>query len=109
MDPWLREHEPVVHLVGQTPPFELDESSPLIGVLAESSAAVGEPAAVRGTDGWFDAATFTLFANTPCLGFGPGALDVAHSIDEHVPVADLVRCSQALAVTAMRWCGVSGD
>jgi acetylornithine deacetylase/succinyl-diaminopimelate desuccinylase-like protein len=30
---------------------------------------------------------------------------VAHAVDEHVPVADLVRCAQALAVAALRFCG----
>jgi acetylornithine deacetylase/succinyl-diaminopimelate desuccinylase-like protein len=31
---------------------------------------------------------------------------VAHTIDEYVPVDGLVACAQALAVAALRFCGV---
>ena len=41
------------------------------------------------------------------IGFGPRHIANAHSIDEYVPVDDLVRCAQAIALAAMRWCGVS--
>jgi acetylornithine deacetylase/succinyl-diaminopimelate desuccinylase-like protein len=32
---------------------------------------------------------------------------VAHTIDEHVPVDDLVACAQGLAVAALRFCGAA--
>ena len=37
----------------------------------------------------------------------PAAPTVAHTIDEHVPVDGLVACAQALAVVAVRFCGVA--
>ena len=43
----------------------------------------------------------------PVVCLGPGAIQSAHTVDEHVAVADLVRCAQALAVTAMRFCGTA--
>ena len=36
---------------------------------------------------------------------GPGDVHLAHGTEESVPIADLVACAQALAVTAMRFCG----
>ena len=59
-----------------------------------------------GLDSWFDAATFTRFGETPSIGFGPRDIAWAHTIDEYVPVDDLVRCSQALALAAVDYCGV---
>ncbi len=68
---------------------------------------------IAGLDSLYDGATFTRFAQTPSIAFGPSGLDgdrtVAHTVDEFVPVRDLVACSQALAVAALRFCGTSGD
>jgi acetylornithine deacetylase len=57
-------------------------------------------------DSWHDGATFTL-AGTPSICYGPSDLNVAHTVDEFVPVDDLVQCAQSLAVAAMRFCGVA--
>jgi len=55
---------------------------------------------------FFDGPTFTA-AGTPTIGFGPGDIGLAHAVDEHVPIDELVRAAQALAVTAMRFCGLA--
>ena len=106
-DPWLREHPPTIEWGLDIPPAEVDPAHPLVAILQEASLQVGEPAPLGGLDSWFDAATFTRFGDTPCVGYGPRTIGGAHTIDEHVPVDDLVRCAQALALAAMRWCGVS--
>jgi acetylornithine deacetylase/succinyl-diaminopimelate desuccinylase-like protein len=36
--------------------------------------------------------------------FGPGRIEEAHTVDEHVPVHDLVDVAKTLAVTALRFC-----
>jgi acetylornithine deacetylase len=107
-DPWLREHPPDVRWTIDIPPFEVPPDHPIIGTVLEASAAVGRDVGVGGLDSWFDAATFTRFGGTPMVGFGPRHIDNAHSIDEFVPVDDLVVCAQAIALAAMRWCGVAG-
>ena len=41
-----------------------------------------------------------LFINeggTPCVIFGPGDVKVAHSADEHVPLAQVEACAAVLA------------
>ena len=105
-DPWLREHPPTIEWASTSRP-EVDPEHPLVALLQEASLQVGEPAPLGGLDSWFDAATFTRFGDTPCVGYGPRTIGGAHTIDEHVPVDDLVRCAQALALAAMRWCGIS--
>jgi acetylornithine deacetylase len=107
-DPWLREHPPAIRWGQDIPPSEVDPAHPLVGLVQQASADVGEPARLGGLDSWYDAATFTRFGATPCIGYGPRSIAGAHTIDEHVPVDDLVRCAQALALVAMRWCTLEG-
>jgi acetylornithine deacetylase len=106
-DPWLREHPPVVEWALDIPPAEVDPAHPIVDAVVRASLAAGEPAALGGLDSWFDAATFTRFAATPSIGFGPRSLAWGHTIDEYVPVDDLVSCTQALALAAADYCGVA--
>jgi len=69
---------------------------------------VGRVGVATGMGSWHDAALYTRRADTPTVSFGPGDLMKAHTIDESVPVKDLVDFSTAVALAAMRWCGVAG-
>ena len=40
---------------------------------------------------------FVNVGGTPCVIFGPGDVRVAHSADEHVPLAEVEACAQVLA------------
>jgi acetylornithine deacetylase len=106
-DPWLADHPPAVEWSLDIPPAEVDPGHPLVAAVARASERAGEPARLGGLDSWFDAATFTRFADTPSIGFGPRSLTWGHTIDEYVPVADLVACAQALALAAVDFCGVA--
>jgi acetylornithine deacetylase len=93
-------------------PLEIGEDEPIVDLTLAASADVGRPGKRAGLDSWYDGATFTLLAGIPSIAFGPAGFDaggtsVAHTIDEYVPVDDLVTCAQGLAVTAMRFCGVA--
>ena len=106
-DPWLKEHPPMIGWTIDIPPFEVPPDHPIIGTVPEAAPAAGEPPSLGGLDSWFDAATFTRFGGTPMVGFGPRHIANAHSIDEYVPVDDLVLCAQALALAAVDYCGVA--
>jgi acetylornithine deacetylase len=107
-DAWLAENPPRIEWQLDIPPYEVDPGHPIVSTMLEASAAVGEPSGLGGLDSWFDAASFSRFGGTPCIGWGPRDIAWAHTIDEYVPVDDLVRCAQGLAVAAIRYCGVDG-
>lgn len=106
-DNWLRAHPPLVEWTqGSVPPAEISIEEPVVRTLIEVERALGRAARVGGFDNWHDGAFLIVEGGIPTVCFGPRALSVAHTIDEHVPIADLVSCAQGIAVTAMRFCGV---
>jgi acetylornithine deacetylase len=44
-----------------------------------------------------DMQMFIHVGGTPCVIFGPGNVKVAHSADEHVPLAQVELCAEVLA------------
>ncbi len=105
-DPWLREHPPAFKWHGDVPPAFHGPEEPISATTLDAMSAVGLPATIASRTTWFDAATFSR-AGTPTIGLGPGAIAAAHAVDEFVPLDDLVRAAQVLAVAAIRFCGLS--
>jgi acetylornithine deacetylase len=106
-DPWLREQPPAVSWALDIPPYDVSPDEPVAVTMLAAAADAGLPRRVGGLDSWFDAATFARFGGTPAIGFGPRSIEAAHTVDEHVPVDDLVVTAQALAVAALRFCGTA--
>jgi acetylornithine deacetylase len=112
-DDWLAEHPPSFEWwPNSVMPLEIAESEPIVSLTLDVTRDVGARGRVSGLDSWYDGATFTLLAGIPSIAYGPsgfeaGGTSVAHTIDEYVPVADLVTCAQGLAVAAMRFCGTA--
>ena len=104
-DPWLAEHPPEITWAPEVPSSEVSPDEPVVKTLLSASSDLGRQGRVSGLENWHDGATFTRFAGTPSVCFGPGDVQVAHTIDEHVAVDELVTCAQALAVAALRFCG----
>ncbi len=107
-DPWLAEHPPTFTWAPEVPAAEVPADAPIIDVLLGAGQALGRPGTRSGLDNWHDGATFTRFGGTPSVCYGTGTLNCAHRPDESVPVDDLVACAQALALAAMRFCGIAG-
>jgi acetylornithine deacetylase len=105
-DPWLAEHPPSFAWAADIPPMEIPPGDPIVETVLAASADVGEPSRLAGLDSWYDGATYTS-DGTPSVAFGPRAVSGAHTIDESVPVDDLVRCAQAIALAAVRFCGTA--
>jgi acetylornithine deacetylase len=106
-DSWLAEHPPMLEWAPEVPAAEVSPDEPIVHALLDAGATVGRPGRVAGLENWHDGATFTRFGGTPCVCFGPSGLAAAHTIDESVPVADVVACAQALAAAAIRFCGLA--
>jgi acetylornithine deacetylase len=105
-DDWLAEHPPEWEWPCDIVPVEVPDDHPIVRDTLAAGAAVGRPGVISGLDSWHDAAVFTRVAGTPTVSFGPGDLAKAHTIDECVPVADLVDHAAAVALMLLRWCGV---
>ena len=103
-DDWLAAHPPEVRWGIDVPPGDLAPGEPVVRLALGLADVVGRDVAVAERSAWYDGVTFTRFG-TPSVAFGPGMLDHAHAVDEHVPVDDLVACAQALAVAALRFAG----
>jgi acetylornithine deacetylase len=106
-DTWLAEHPPTIQWAPEVPPAEVDERERIVRTAVAAGQRVGRPSRPTGFHSWYDGATFTKLGSIPSIGFGPGSLDVAHTVDEFVPIDDLVDCAKALALSAIRFCGTS--
>jgi acetylornithine deacetylase/succinyl-diaminopimelate desuccinylase-like protein len=96
-DPWLAAQPPGFHLAGR-------RAARLSGAHVPIWVTTFDGCLARASTG----ATFS-HAGTPTIGFGPGAIAAAHAVDEFIPLDELVRGAQVLAVVAMRFCGVEPD
>jgi acetylornithine deacetylase len=104
-DDWLREHPPEIEWgVGGVPPAEVEIGDPIVQTLLAAGGDLGQPQTLGGLDNWHDGATLTVEAGIPAVCFGPGDVHRAHTVDEFVPIDDLVACAQRIAVAAMRFC-----
>ena len=109
-DSWLAGHPPRIEWNGGgVPPSEISADDPLVVATLAAARDVGTTSAIGGLDNWHDGATLTLEGGIPALCLGPGDIHLAHSTAECVPIAEVVACAQALAVSAMRFCGVAGQ
>ena len=103
-DSWLAEHPPTFRWHTEVNPSDTPVDTPSVRALLAANAALGLPVQLGGLGSWYDGATFALETGTPALMYGPRAIDRAHTVDEYVPIDDLVACAQGIAVAGWRLC-----
>jgi acetylornithine deacetylase/succinyl-diaminopimelate desuccinylase family protein len=113
LDPWLREHPPVIDWKLNWPAFSVDPEHPICAAIgnAHEVAARGTRFGGRPPVNGFAAVEDCSFLNLggiPTVSYGPGDLRVAHADDEHVFIDELVTATKTYALLAMDWCGLSG-
>ena len=86
--------------------MEVALEEPVVQALLGAERDLGRPGTPGGMDNWHDGAMLTVEAGIPSVCYGPGDVHLAHGVREHVPVADLVACTEGIAVAAMRFLGV---
>jgi len=104
-DPWLAEHPPRFQWHTEVNPSETPTDAASVQALLDANRILGLPQKLGGLGSWYDGATFALEGGTPALMYGPRAIDWAHTVGEHVPIDDLVKCAQGIAIAASRLCG----
>jgi acetylornithine deacetylase len=103
-DSWLRQHPPSFRWHTEVNPSETPTDAPSVEALRYANRALGLPDRLGGLGSWYDGATFALAANTPALMYGPRAIDWAHTVNEYVPIDDLVHTAQGIVIAASRLC-----
>lgn len=111
LDPWLREHPPVVEWKLNWPSFSVDPGHPICLAIgdAHERANGGTRFAGRPAVNGFAAVEDCSFLNLggiPTVSYGPGDLRVAHAYDEHVYIDELMAATRTFALLALDWCGI---
>ncbi|MEO5941168.1 MAG: ArgE/DapE family deacylase [Candidatus Limnocylindrales bacterium] len=108
-DPFLRAHPASVEIVGgQFGSGRVASDHPLpVGLAAAAESITGRRPALLGEPYGADMRLFINEGGTPCVMFGPGDVKVAHSADEHVPLAEVEACARVLAAWVVRELGVA--
>lgn len=109
-DPFLRDHPPALEWWGgRFLAARTDSGHPLVsGLQGAASAALGREVALEGMTYGADMGLLSNVAGIPTVLFGAGDVRRAHRPDEWVGVDELEAQARALAVAAMRFCGVAG-
>ncbi len=78
---------------------------PVVTSLVGAAAAAGVPSRLAGLGATSDAMIFNLYSSTPAVLFGPGDVIQAHAYDERLPVGELLKAVEVLALTIVDFCG----
>lgn len=103
-DEWLAEHPPVLNWTVDANPGEVSLSDPLLLALQRSCAQLGLETTPDGT-GFHTDSSILIAAGIPTVVFGPGEPDDAHQVDERISIGDLLKVTEALALTIADWGG----
>ncbi len=107
-DPFLREHPATVEIVGGqfgSGRVPSDHQLP-VGLADVAEEVTGRRPALLGEPYGADMRLFINDGGTPCVMYGPGDVKVAHSADEHVPLAEVEECARVLAAWVVRELGL---
>ncbi len=109
-DPWLKENPPVLEwFEGQFESGETDLREPIIGLLAGSHLEMlGTEPKLQGVPYGSDLRLFTNHGKIPAVLYGPGNVLHAHTVNEFIPLEEVVTCTKVLALTIYRTCGGGG-
>ena len=81
------------------PAWALDEDHPLVTIGQETRRAISLPASPSGKWGFSTNGTYWAGkAGIPSIGFGPGNELNAHTVDEHVPLDEVVKATEFYAL-----------
>ncbi|MEA2619732.1 MAG: acetylornithine deacetylase [Chloroflexota bacterium] len=103
-DEFLRDHPATVEITGgRFGSARVPSDHPLpAGLAGVVESVTGRRPALLGEPYGADMQLFVNVGATPCVMFGPGNVKLAHSADEHVPIAQVEDCARVLAAWVRR-------
>jgi acetylornithine deacetylase len=110
-DEFLRDHPATIEITGgRFGSARVPSDHPLpVGLAEVVEDVTGRTPALLGEPYGADMQMYVNVGRTPCVIFGPGDVRVAHSADEHVPIAEVETCAQVLAEWVRRELIGAGD
>lgn len=104
-DPWLSQHPPELTWLSGFDPGVTEPGHPVVGALADAVREVtGSPAAVQALSAATDGRHLTNAGGIPAVNFGPGQMHLAHSPLESLPVDELGRAIESIALFLYQYC-----
>lgn len=106
-DPWLSQHPARLEwFEGQFESAETSQDDPLITSLATAHKRVlGKTPILRAVTYGSDMRLFINHAHMPATHYGPGDVELAHSVDESVPLDQVLQVTCVIAQLVTQWCG----
>ncbi len=105
-DDWLRNNLPMVEwFEGQFESAHTDLDSAIVKQLKETHSEIHhkEPQ-IHGVPYGSDLRFFTNDAKMPGVLYGPGDVRVAHTLNEFVPINEVIDVAKTIALLIVRWC-----
>lgn len=109
IDPWMKDHPPVVEWWGaRREAYELDSNSPIVEVLKQNIDSLVGNCEMYGNSSASDAAYLApkvgQYGGIPTVSYGPGGAG-AHAFDEYVNLNEVFEVTKVLASSIIDWCG----
>jgi acetylornithine deacetylase len=108
-DAWLCDHLPALNWYQHCVPHYLNPQHPLVQMMHGHAQQVLGWGAVSGFPAGCDARHLHNGAGIPTLVFGPGDLQYAHSIDEHIDLEEYIQAIKILALSICEWTSEDRD
>jgi acetylornithine deacetylase len=103
-DSWLTQHPPEWTTLSISAASHTDPDGPFVVAVLRSFGQVVATGPARSFTATCDARHLTALEAIPTIIFGPGELRMAHAVDEHIDVDQLLRASMMLVYLAATWC-----
>lgn len=105
-DPWLRIHNPKIEYLLEADCAEVGENHPIVKTIKESCSLIQPVVRLTGSGFHTDIGWLSRLCKIPTINFGPGNPALAHHSNEYVNIYDLVKVTQIIAITCIKWCNL---
>jgi len=110
-DRWLKSRPPKVEIYYINEAAEIEISHPIVATVKKSFSDLGlvRKFNISALPSGCDMRLLNNVAGIPTIIFGPGSIRCAHSVNECVSIAEIIRCTEVIALTIVNWCSKSPE